>query len=155
MFMHYHALHVAFLLLSCALCSVMYSVFSLSLSLSLTLSLLVMAPKKFVPSKNLIHRGFFSSSSTPSNSIMFHDEKARYAFFKNFSDQVIHLEHPVILSNFPDIPLPDAFSSQGWASLYEKPSRCPDMFIQEFTPTCTPSIPLYLCLLRLFEVHIS
>ena len=45
---------------------------------------------------------------------------------------MIHLECQVILSNFPDTPLPDAFSSQGWASLCEKPSRCPDVFIQEF-----------------------
>ena len=128
MFMHYHALLVVFII-SCVLSSTMILCLS---SLSLSFSLLVMALKKSIPSKNPILRGSSSSSSTPSNSIQFCDEKACDDFFENFSNQVIHLECQVILSNFPDTPLPDAFSSQGWASLCEKPSRCPDVFIQEF-----------------------
>ena len=72
MFMHYHALH-AFFLLSYALPFAM--IFCLS-SLSLLFSLLVMAPKKFVPSKNPIRRGSSSSSSTPSDFVQFRDKKA-------------------------------------------------------------------------------
>jgi len=82
MFMHSHALLIVFLL-SYALSLV---VLSLSLSLSLLFSLLVMAPKKFVPSKNLIHHGSSSFSSAPFDSIQFCDEKAQDDFFKNFSD---------------------------------------------------------------------
>ena len=72
-----------------------------------------MAPKKLVPSKNLIHRGSSSSSSFPSDYVRFHNEKARDDFFENFFDRVIHLERHGILSDFPDTPLPNAFSSQG------------------------------------------
>ena len=50
----------------------------------------------------------------------------------NFSDRAIYSEHQVILSDFPNTPLLGAISSQAWASLYEKPSRCPDVFIKEF-----------------------
>ena len=45
---------------------------------------------------------------------------------------MIHSKRQVILSDFQDTHLPGAFSSQGWTSLYEKPSRCPDVIIQEF-----------------------
>jgi len=57
---------------------------------------------------------------------------AQKDFDENFSDQAIHSECQVILSDFPDTPLPGAFRFWGWASLCEKPSRCPDLFIQEF-----------------------
>lgn len=123
--MHYRALHVFSSSLSCALPSPM------TLSLSLSFSLLIIAPKKSVLSKNPIHRGS-SSSSFPFDSVRLHDEKARYICFEYFSDWVIHLDRQVILIDFPDTPLPGAFSSRGWASLSEKPSRCTDMFIQEF-----------------------
>ena len=86
-FMHYHALHVYFFLLSYALPLAVILCLS---SLSLLISLLVMEPKKSVPSENLIHRG--SSSSFPFDSIWFCDEKARDDFFENFSNRVIHLE---------------------------------------------------------------
>ena len=59
----------------------------------------------------------------------FCDEKARDDFFENFFDWVIHLECQVILFDFLDTLLPDAFSSWGWASLYEIPKRCPSVFI--------------------------
>ena len=68
-----------------------------------------MAPKKSIPSKNLIRRGS-SSSSTP-DSVRFHDKKARDDFFENFSNQEIHLERQVILFDFSNNPLPSAFSS--------------------------------------------
>ena len=97
-----------------------------SLSLSLSFSLLAMAPKKFVPSKNPICRGSYSS---PSDTVPFCDEKAQDDFFENFSNRTIHSERQVILSDFLDTPLPGAFSSRGWASLCEKPSRCPNVFI--------------------------
>ena len=99
--------------------------------LSLSFSLLIMAPKTSIPSKNSIHHGS-SSSSFPPDSVRFHDEKARVDFSENFSDQAIHSECQVILSGFPNTPLPVAISFRGWASLYEKPSRCPDVFIKEF-----------------------
>ena len=89
-----------------------------------------MALKKSISSKNTIHRGS-SSSSFPFDSVQFHDEKERDDFFENFFDRVIHSERRVILSDFLETPLPSAFSSQGWASLFEKPSRCPEGFIQE------------------------
>ena len=90
-----------------------------------------MAPKKSVPSKNLIHHGS-SSSSFPPDSVKFRDEKKRNDFFENFSDWEIHSEHQVILSDFLGTHLPSAISSRGWASLCDKPSRSPDVFIQEF-----------------------
>ena len=94
-----------------------------------------MAPKKSVPSKNLItRRGSSSSSSLPFilGSDRFHDSKSQKHFDENFSDMVIHSQHHVILSDFLDTPLPRAFSSRGCESLCEKPSRCPSVFIQEF-----------------------
>ena len=95
--------------------------FLLSLSLSLSFSLLLMAPKKSVPSKSPICHGSSSSSSFPPESLRFCDEKARDDFFENFYDQVIHSERQVILSNFSNTPLPCVLSSQEWASLREKP----------------------------------
>ena len=120
----------------------------LSLSLSLSFSLLVMAPKKFVPSENPICRGF-SSSSFPPDSIKFRDEKARNDFFENFSDRAIHSKHQVILFDFPNTPLPNSISSQGWDSLCEEPSRCLDVFIQEFYSkmhTIDTSVPRFTTL---------
>ena len=82
-------MHCTFFLLSCAL-----KVFAVLLFffLSLSFSLLIMVPKNFVPSKNLIRRGSLSSS-LPSDFVQFRDEKARNDFFKNFYDQTIHSEH--------------------------------------------------------------
>ena len=92
-----------------------------------------MAPKNFVPSKNLIRRrgssSSSSSSSSLSNSIRFRDKKAQDDFFENFSDWAIHSECQVILSNFPNTLLPGAFSYQGWDSLCKIPKRCPDAYI--------------------------
>ena len=62
----------------------------------------------------------------------FRDEKVKDDFFENFFDQAIHSKRQVILSNFSNTSLPDAFSSRGWASPCEIPKRCPDVFIQEF-----------------------
>ena len=87
-----------------------------------------MSPKKFVPSKNPIRHGS-SSSSFPPDSVQFYDEKARNDLFDKFSNQAIHSERQVILSDFPNTSLPGAISSQEWVSLCEKPSRCRDVFI--------------------------
>ena len=68
---HVHALHIlipSFLHLN------VFIVF-LFFSLSLSIGLLVMASKKFVPSKNQIRHGSSSSSFSP-DSIRFRDEKA-------------------------------------------------------------------------------
>ena len=112
--------------------SLYFSSLSLSLSLSLSrFSFLIRAPKNSIPSKNPIRRHGSSSSSfalSLLDSVRFHDEKARDDFFENFFDWVIHLEHQVIFSNFPYTFLPSAFSSWGWASLYEIPKRCPTVF---------------------------
>ena len=105
---------------------------SLSLSLSLSFSLLIMTVKKLFSSKNPIRRGSSSSSSSFYDSVRFHDEKARDVFFENFFDWVIHLKRWVILFNFLETPLLSVFTFRGWTSLCEKPSRCPDVFIQEF-----------------------
>ena len=70
MFTQLHALHV----LSSFLC-LKVSTMLLFFSLSLLFSLLIMAPKNFIPSKNLIRHGS-SSSSFPPDSIWFRDEKA-------------------------------------------------------------------------------
>ena len=84
--------------------------------------------KKTIPSKNSIRRGS-SSSSFPPDFVWFRDEKTRNDFFENFSNRAIHSERHVILFDFSDTPLPGAISSREWASLCEKPSRCPNVFI--------------------------
>ena len=83
--MHYHAVHIFFFfpvpyVLLCSL--------SLSLSLSLLFSLLLMEPKKSVPSKNPIRCDSFSSF--PFDFVQFCDEKAPDELFENFFDRVIH-----------------------------------------------------------------
>ena len=108
-----------------------YSFYCVSVLLFLSFSLLIMAPKKSIPSKSSIRHGS-SSSSFPLDSIWFRDEKARNDFFENFSDRAIHSKHQVILFDFPNTPLPNSISSQGWDSLCEEPSRCLDVFIHEF-----------------------
>ena len=85
MFMHLHALHVLFPSFMCLKVSVVLLFFFLSL----LFSLLIIATKKYVPSKNPIHHGSLSSSF-PSDSIWFCDEKARDDFFENFSDWAIY-----------------------------------------------------------------
>ena len=59
-------------------------------------------------------------------------------FDDKFCDKVVHSERQVILSDFSDTPLPVAFSTQGWESLYKKPSRCPSVFIQKFYSNIHP-----------------
>ena len=143
MFMHFHKLHAFFPSFLCLIVFVF-------LFFSLSLSLLIMTPKKTIPSKNSIRRGS-SSSSFPPDFVWFRDEKTRNDFFENFSNRAIHSERHVILFDFSDTPLPGAISSRGWASLYEKPSRCPDVFIQEFysnmhaIDTSIPQFSTILC----------
>ena len=68
-----------------------------------------MAPKKSIPSKNSItcHGSSSSSSSLPARD-QFHDSKSQKDFDENFSERVIHSERHVILSDFPNTPLPRA-----------------------------------------------
>ena len=69
-----------------------------------------MAPEKSIPSKNSItcHGSSSSSSSSLPAGDQFHDSKSQKDFDENFSERVIHSERHVILSNFPDTPLPRA-----------------------------------------------
>ena len=93
--MHYHALYIVFFFFLVPYSPAVFFCFILSLSLS-RFSFLLMAPKKFVPSKNLIRcRGSSSSSSAPSlpDFVRFCDEKAQNDFFENFSDRAIHSNH--------------------------------------------------------------
>ena len=90
-----------------------------------------MAPKKSNPSKNLIRH---CGSSSPSllfvpDSVRFRNEDAQKDIYENFIDRVIHSECQVILFDFPDVPLPGAFSSQGWESLCEKLIRCASVLL--------------------------
>ena len=83
-----------------------FLIVSLSLSLSLFLALVCfMAPKsKSTSSQNLLHFGASTSSFDPTPShVWFRDNKARKDFSENFSQQGIHLEHQVILSDFSNI----------------------------------------------------
>ena len=153
MFMHFHALHVlvpSFLYLNVF---VVFMFFSLSLSFSL----LVTTSKKSVLSKNSIHCGSSSSSFCP-NSIRFRDEKAQANFSKKFSNQAIHSERQVILSDFPNTPLPGAISSRGWTSLCEKPSRCHDVFIKEFYSNMhvvNTSVPWFTTVFRCTRIVVT
>ena len=92
-----------------------------------------MTLKKSAPSKNLIsRRGSSSSSSSLPLRDRFRGLKSQKNFAENFCDQAIHSKRQVILSDFLDTTLPSVFSSRGWESLCEKPSRCPSVFIQKF-----------------------
>ena len=122
-----------------------------SLSLSLSFSFLVMAPKKSILSKNSIRHGSFSSFSFPSDSIQFHNEKAR----DDFSDKAIHLERQVILSDFPDTLLFDVLALEDELLYVRNPRGVLMCSYRSFTPTCMTLIPLYLGLLRYFVVHVS
>ena len=124
------------------------------LSLSLSFSLLVMAPKKFVPSENRIRRGSFSS---PFPLILFGSMMKRYImtslrtfltgqFIQNARSFCLisqTLLHPILLA------LKDGLL------FVRNPQGVPTCSYRSFTPICTPSIPLYLGLLRYFMVHVS
>ena len=93
-----------------------------------------MAPKcKSTLSQNPLRSGASTSSSNPTPShVRFRDDKARNDFLENFSQQGIHLEHQVILSDFSNIDLPTVIYSRGWRSLCDIPITCPSVIIQEF-----------------------
>ena len=151
-FMHYHALHVYFFLLSYALPLAVILCLS-SLSLSLLISLLVMEPKKSVPSKNPICRG--SSSSFPLiqfGSVMRRHEMTSLRTFltgwfiwnaRSFcltSQTFLYLVHLALGDGFLYVRNPLGVLMCSYRS---------------FTPTCTLSIPLYLSLLWYSMVHVS
>ena len=116
-FMHTLYLFFSFMVVMC------------SLSLSLSRIDYAMAPKarKSTPTRNPLQGSESSSSDShvPLH-VRFRDEKARKDFSENY------LERQVILSDFDETQLPDVIRSQGWASLFKSPFRCPVMFIQEF-----------------------
>ena len=83
-----------------------------------------MAPKhKSTPSRNSLRSKASSSSNPTPSSIRFHVEDARKDFSKNFSQQGVHLERRVILSDFSDTDLPTVIHGQGWESLCDIPDR--------------------------------
>ena len=89
-----------------------------------------MAPKhKSTSSRNPIYSGASSSSNPTPSFIQFHDEDAQKDFSENFSRRGVHLELPVILSNFSDTDLPTVIHSWGWESLCDIPVTCPSMLI--------------------------
>jgi len=118
--------------------------------LSLFHSFLAMAPKKSIPSKNLISRRGFSSFSLPFRD-RFCDSNSQKDFEENFYDRAIHSKRQVILYDFSNTSLLDAFSSRGWESLCKKAFRCPGMFIQEFYSNIyaiNTSIPQFTTIFR-------
>ena len=142
-----------FFLLSYALKFLLWLCFFLSY-LSLSFSLLVMAPKKVVPSKSLICRG---SSSWSFPLILFGFVMKRHImtslrtfligwFIQNARSFCLisqTLLYPVLLA------LKDGLL------LMRNPQGVPMCSYKSFTPICTSSIPLYLGLLRYFMVHVS
>ena len=112
MFMHVSCIRTIFLILLMLNVLVLFCVcvcVCLSLSLSLSVSC-YMAPKwKSTSSQNPLHSEVSSSSpsadTTPSH-VQFCDDKSRKDFSKNFSQCSIHLEHQVVLSDFPILTLP-------------------------------------------------
>ena len=148
MFMHFHALHVPF-----SFFPMPYSFRCVSILLSLSFSLLIMAPKNTVPSKNSIRRGS-SSSSFPFDFVWVHDEKTRNDFFENFYDRAIHSEHHVILSDSWTLLYPVLLALGDELLFVRNPRGVLACSYRSFTPICTPSIPLYLSLLRYSVVHV-
>ena len=95
-----------------------------------------MAPKKAIPSKNLIR-----------------DETTQDDFSENFFDRAIHLECQVILFDGLLYLVHLAF---GDGLLFVKNLHgVPTCSYRSFTPTCMSSIPLYLGLLWYSKVHAS
>ena len=135
MFMHFHAYVPSSLYILIYWCCLVLFCSSLSLSLSLFLALVcsMASKRKSTPSHNPLRSGASTSSSDPTPShLWFRDDKARKDFSENFSQQGIHLECQVILSNFFDTDLPIVICSRGWGSLCDISVTCPSMIIQEF-----------------------
>ena len=128
--------------------------FSISPSFSLSLSnRLHMVPKrKSTLSRNPLCSGTSSSDPTPTH-VRFRDEKAHKDFSENFSKCGVHSKCHVILSDFSDTTLPIVIHYRGWESLWY-PWVVPPWSCRSSTPICTVSIPLYLSLPRLLEVHV-
>ena len=122
--------------------------------LSLSFSLLVMAPKKSIPSKNPIHFGSYSSSSAPSDFVWFRDEKAQDDYFENFSNRAIHSECRSFCLTFETLLYPMRLALGDGLLYVRNPRGVPTCSYRSFAPTCMPLIPLYLGLLRYSEVHI-
>ena len=106
----------------------------LDLSLSFVYVSASMALKrKSAPSRRNPLRSRASSSSNPTpSSIQFRDEDAWKDFSENFSQQGVHSECRVILSDFSDTDLPIVIHIRGWESLCDILITCPSVLIQEF-----------------------
>ena len=128
---HVYVPLILYILIYCLVGAFMIVSLSHSLFLALVCS---MAPKrKSTLSQNPLRSGASTSSSNPTSShVRFRDDKARNDFLENFSQQGIHLEHQVILSDFSNIDLPTVIYSRGWRSLCDIPITCPSVIIQEF-----------------------
>ena len=115
MFMHFSCIRTFKFLYSCILsCWCFSDCLSLSLSLFLTLVCTMEPKRKFTPSQNPLHSGASTSSSDPTPShVRLHDDKARKDFSENFSQQGIHLECQVILSDFSNTDLPTFIHNRG------------------------------------------
>ena len=135
MFMHFSCIRTFFFLFLVSGYDVFYVLFFSFLPLSLYRIDCIMAPKcKSTPAQKPLH-GFGSSTSSnllPPLHVQFPDEKAQKDFLENFQRRGVHSECQVILSNYIDTPLPIIIRTRGWDSLFEKPLRCPIVFIQEF-----------------------
>ena len=90
-----------------------------------------MTPKRKSTLSQNSFRSKASSYFTPLH-VLFHDEKARQDFSKNFSKYGIHSECHVIFSDFSNTDLPTIINSRGWESFCEIPVSCPSVIIHEF-----------------------
>ena len=85
--------------------------------------------RKSALSRNSLRSEASSSSNHTPSSIQFHVKDARKNFSKNFSQQGVHLECRVILSDFSDTDLPTVIHGQGWESLCDIPVTYPSVLI--------------------------
>ena len=150
MFMHYHALHAFFFFFLVP--------YVPALSLSLSFSLLLVTPKKSIPSKNLIRRcGFSSSSSTPflPDSVQFRDEKAEDDFLRTFLTRQFIRNIRLFCLTFQTLLYPVHLALEDGLLYVRNPRGVPTCSFKNFTLTCTPLIPLYQGLLWYSKVHVS
>ena len=152
MLMHYHALHIFFPSFLCLKVSFM-TLFLSFLSLSLSFSLLVMALKKFVPSKSPIHRGS-SSSSFPLILFGFVMKRHIMTSLRNFLiERFIRNARSFCLIS-QTLLYPVLLALKDGLLFVRNPQGVPMCSYKSFTPICMPSIPLYLGLLWYFVVHV-
>ena len=141
-----------FFLLSYALKFLLWFCFFLSY-LSLSFSLLVMAPKKFVPSKSPIHRGS-SSSSFPLILFGFMMKRHIMTSLRNFLIERFIWNARSFCLISQTLLYPVLLALKDGLLFVRNPQGVPMCSYRSFTPICMPSIPLYLRLLWYFMVHV-